>query len=167
MRPNQDLEKLAETAPIANAGEVWIYVDEDGKPQRSGRVGLYLMWAGAHAPTNVFVWADNFDSAFEEFVEYLDDEAPGLLTKLDENDLKRAAEDEDIEWKDSWPDWEDPEFERVAAAAEEGYTLISHTTLKHGTHIASYEWGGEDVTDDQAWDIVAERSLAELEEDEG
>src|SRR6187431_552064 len=34
---------------------------------------LYRMWAGSgFEPLQVYVWADSFDSAFEEFVEWLD-----------------------------------------------------------------------------------------------
>jgi hypothetical protein len=159
-------EEQADKAPIANAGEIWNYVDDEAEPRESDiGTDLYLMWAGAHAPHYVWVWAGSFDDAFEELVEHLDDEAPGLLTTLDEGDLKRAAEDEDIEWKEEWPDWEDPEFERVVQAAEVDYTTIGHTTLKHGTHIASWEWGGDEVTDDMVWLTVAERSVDETEED--
>lgn len=37
----------------------------------------YLMWAGAYG-TKAYIYANSFDDAFEHFVEWLDDNAPGL-----------------------------------------------------------------------------------------
>ena len=34
------------------------------------------------------------------------------------------------------------------------WTVIGHTSLKHGVHIASYEWGGDDVTEEVEYDTV-------------
>lgn len=92
---------------------------------------LYLMWAGAYGDTKLFVWADSFDSAFEELVEWLDDNAPGCLSKSSEiladmDDDDRAAAEESGEIPD--------------------HTTIGHTTLTHGDCIASWEWGGDEIT---------------------
>ncbi len=154
----------AENLPIANAGEYWMYESTGGAAGL--RKGLYLMWAGQVGSVRVYVWADSFESAFEEFVEYLDDEAPGMLTDVTEDDLKEAAQDKGIEWQETWPDWEDSDFVVVAEAAEVDLTSIGHTTLKHGQYIASWEWGGAEVTSEEDWDIVAERSVEESEDED-
>lgn len=133
--------------PIANEGEYQL--DEDK--------ALFLMWAGAYGDTKCFVWADHFEDAFEEFVEWLDDNAPGVLTDITVEDLKRAAEDEGIAWQDEWPDDSD-EFYKVVEAAEVDMTAIGHTTLKHGQYIPSWEWGGDEITDDETLELVRERS---------
>lgn len=129
-------KNLAEEADIANPEENPGI--EEGKP-------LFLMFAGAYGDTHAWVWADHLEDAFEVFVEWLDDNAPGLLTELDESDLKNAAKDEGIAWQPHWPDWDDRQFQKVVEAAEADLTVIGHTTLKHGTHIASYEWGGDEI----------------------
>ncbi len=94
---------------------------------------------GVYGWTQVRVYADSLDSAFEIAVEWLDDNAPGHLTTIGEAELKESAEDLGI----SWPrehDWEDPDFVKVIEHAELDLTIIGHTTLKNGTHIASYDW---------------------------
>lgn len=45
---------------------------------------LFLMSAGAYGNTKAFVWANGPDSAMEEFVEWIDDNAPGLLHWCDD-----------------------------------------------------------------------------------
>lgn len=144
-----------------------MYVDPETMEPSSYRGGLYRLWFGAYGTTILYVWQDSFESAFEEAVEWLDDNAPGHLIELTEDDLKAAAEDEGIEWQSHWPDWEDSDFTRVAESAEADLTLIGHTTLQHGSYVASYEWGGDDVasgTDE--WRTVAERSLDEIADDD-
>jgi hypothetical protein len=158
----------AETLPIANAGDGDFYIGLDDSGYMTGseaHEGLWIMWAGSVGTVRAYVWADSFESAFEQFVEYLDDAAPGLLTDVTEDDLREAAEELKIEWQDSWPDWEDAAFEPVASQAEADLTSIGHTTLKHGQYIPSWEWGGAPVTSGRDWDIVAERSLEESDED--
>lgn len=146
--------------PIANASEVEYHYDEDGS-RKGGGGGLYRMWFGAYG-TKLYVWADSFESAFEEGVEWLDDNAPGNLTDLDEGDLRSAADEIGVTWQDSWPDWDDADFQRVIEKAEEDLTLIGHTTLKHGRYIPSHEWGGDDVTDPDEIRDVVERSYDEI-----
>jgi len=138
-----------------------------GLEARSRGKSLFRMWAGAYRDVIGYVWADSFDSAFEIWVEYLDDNEPHVLTTLDESDLRRAAEDEGIAWRSTWPDWEDPRFERVVQAAEADLTVIGHTTLTHGTHIVSHEWGGEEVTDPGEWDAVYAWSLQQYRDEYG
>lgn len=104
---------------------------------------LFEMWAGAYADTKVLVRAEHFETAFELLVEWLDDNAPGCLTKLETSDYEAAAEELGLVW--------DPkeglgmDEARIIEHAEADLTVIGHTTLKNGTHIASYEWGGAEV----------------------
>lgn len=113
---------------------------------------LYLMWAGYG--TKCYVWANSFDDAFETFAEWLDDNAPGCLTSFSEDDYKAAAKELGL----TWPAEPGSEEEcKVAEATEVDHTVIGHTTLNHGTHIASYEWGGDDVTDEAEFSEVKKR----------
>lgn len=113
---------------------------------------LFLMWAGTATNSGllgvqVYVWADSFDDAFEELVEYLDDHAPGCL--VSHADAEEALEDYcqehgiclDGEDEDAWC----AAHEAVELAND--WTSIGHTSLKHGNHIASHEWGGDEVPD--------------------
>lgn len=145
----EDLMTNEET-PIANPGDL----DSDKT--------LYEFQFGVYADTKVYVWADNDEDAFEIAVEWADDHAKGVFTTITEADLKEAAEDEDIEWQDHWPDWDDPEFEKVVQAAEADLTAIGHTQLKSGTHIVSYEWHFHEVTDH---DEIADVAVESFEED--
>lgn len=120
---------------------------------------LFRMWAGACAPTFVYVWADHFEDAFEEFVEWLDDNAPGHLTTNEEfmELLNEAAQDmHGKTWDELTAECDNvwDEFSDVIERAEADLTSIGHTTLKHGTHIASYEWGGDEVTDSEEYETV-------------
>jgi len=127
-------------------------VDYDGVPvinplEVNSYDRLFKMWAGpAFGTTHGYVWADGEEAAFEEWVEYLDDHAPGVLVTVGEDELREAADDLGVSWKPSWPDWGDPSFADVAEHAEADLTVIGHTTLKHGTHIPSDEWGMDEVT---------------------
>lgn len=103
---------------------------------------LYLMWAGYG--TKLFVWADSFESAFEEMVEWLDDNAPGCLTRINWDE---AAQDAGYEsWADAEAKLDEDELEELRQSAESDLTVVGHTTLTNGDAIASYEWGGNDVT---------------------
>jgi hypothetical protein len=124
---------------------------------------LFELQFGAYGSTRLYVWADHLEDAFEEAVEWLDENAPGHLINLTTADLKEAAKDEGITWQSHWPDWGDPDFEKVIERAEADLTLIGHTTLKHGQYVASWEWTGHEV-DHAKTEKVREASLA-LNED--
>lgn len=143
---------MAREIPIANACEVESYAPDGG---------LYRMWFGETGTTFVYVWADSFESAFEESVEWIDDNAPGHLINLNESDLRAAAKDEGIAWQTDWPDWDDRKFQKVVEAAETDLTSIGHTTLKHGQYVASWEWGGDDITSPEEYEEIVERSYEE------
>jgi hypothetical protein len=103
---------------------------------------LFEMWAGAYADTKVLVRAEHFETAFELLVEWLDDNAPGCLTQLETSDYMAAAEELGLTWTG---DWEDENTSKIVEHAEADLSVIGHTTLKNGTHIASHEWGGCEV----------------------
>lgn len=147
--------------PIANPLEV-----PRGKYDRKQ---LFLMWMGAYGDHKVYIWADHFEDAFEEMVEFFDrPETCGLFTYLDMSDLRAAAEDEGI------PFDEDDIDPRIIEAAEADLTVIGHTTLKcsegKGTpYVASWEWGGGEVHGEE-YDLVRAASeeayIEEYGEDE-
>lgn len=131
------------------------------------RTHLYLMWFGAYRDGRVLVWADSFDAAFETAVDYFDDpKSCGVFTFTDESDYKASAEDEGIEWPaGGWDDLSERDQEKVREAAEADLTVIGHTTLScmpkgaWGAFVASWEWGGDDITGDDMKYIRA-KSLA-------
>jgi hypothetical protein len=153
--PQTEEERIAAT-PIANPGEFEV----DTEPRYRTRQ-LFRMWFGAYGETALYVWADSFESAFEEAVEWLDDNAPWHLTSLDESDLKEAADDLGIAFSKDMPE---EDLMRVMEHAETDLTLIGHTTLEHGEYVASWEWGGDEVTDARELELVEERSVQEAEE---
>ena len=135
-------------------------VESDGKwypmIRESSGGNVYRMWAGAYADTVVFVETDSFEGAFEELVEYLDDYAPGLLVShaefrelLDEQAQEAGHPDfAAVEALHAAHDMGDDEFYTLIQDAEADLTMIGHTTMTHGSHIASHEWGGDEVTDE-------------------
>jgi len=146
---------MADPIPIANPSECEFF--EDNSFVREGP--LWLLHFGAYGETALYVWADGCESAFEVATEWLDDNASGHLVSFDESDYRAAADELGLEWLSSWPDYSDPDFERVAEHAEADHTMIGHTTLEHGTHVASWEWGLREVEkNSDEWRAVAERS---------
>lgn len=131
--------------------------------EHSFQQNLYRMFVNPSitSPIYVYVWASSFEDAFEELVEWADDHAPGSLVNLTEKDLKESANELGIQWDPEWPDWDDRDFAKVVEQAEADLTMIGHTTLKHGQYIASDEWGGDDVVDDQEYATVKRRSIME------
>lgn len=133
------------------------------------RKQLFKMWACTYAPEHGYVWADNFEDAFEEWVEYLDTVCQGCFVTVGEAELKEAAEDLGVEWDDQWPEWGDPKFIEVVEHAEADLTAIGHTTLKSGTHIRSDEWGGGEVSDEEeaeVWQVCADAYAEEYGDDD-
>lgn len=147
-----------EDVPIANPSEAASCVGE-----RRGRwCNLFLFSFGAYGDTQLYVWADYLDSALEVAAEWLDDNAPGRLVKLGEDELKEAAEDLGVQWKRDWPDWEDEEFQSVVEQAEADLTMVGgHTQLKHGDYLLSHELGVSDVTGEREYQGVLVRSFEE------
>jgi hypothetical protein len=146
---------------------------------------LFLMWAGYE---RVYVWADHFDDAFEVLAEWCDDHAPGCLVSHEYfRELLAEAIQElypaYVRYGTEKPGYggttyrpldhsatvdafladhplcETHEAEAVLTHAECDLTVIGHTSLKHGSHIGSDEWGGHEVTDANEVETVL---LAEL-----
>lgn len=140
---------MTESIQVANRSE--FECDHDLK--------LFRMHAGAYGETRAYVWSDSFESAFESFVEWLDENAPRCLTTVGEDELKSAATELGIVWP-SDPVvsgfYESSEFERIRDLAETDLTAIGHTTLRNGTHIVSSEWRGDEIErGSAAWNETA------------
>ena len=139
---------------------------------------LMRMWAGACAPTEVYVWGSSFETAFEMLVEYLDEHAPGCLVSHEEfRDLLDEAAQEvgHADWEAAQEHWKVNgghaaagwhndmmnDLSQIIEAAEADLTVIGHTSLDNGGHIASHEWGGSEVSDPTEYREAFCRSLAE------
>lgn len=141
--------------PIANAG------DFDG----SRDMQLFLMHADMEM---AWVWVEQWEgleTAFEKFVEYLDDEGKcGYFTSLEPEDFVESANDLGIEWDDEywpWPSDSDRNWDRVVEHAEADLTVLGWTTFKCGEYLNA-EWGGSEVDNTSAeWEAVARRSSLE------
>lgn len=114
---------------------------------------LFCMWAGAYGDTRVFVWADHFDDAFEVLTEWLDDNAPGCLTHIDWDATAREHGYEN--WQAAYDALgEGNELDALVEEAETDLSIVGHTTLKNGDAIASWEWGGNEVTEEALVEAV-------------
>jgi len=134
------------------------------------------MWA-AYGNNMGYVWAGSEESAFEIWVEWLDDNEPGCLTSHEEfvQLLAWAIEELAPEYvrreveatSQAGQTWHAMDYqatvdafhaehaicgcinsrlaERVLEHAEADLTSIGHTSLKHGSHIASYERGLDSI----------------------
>ena len=133
------------------------------------RNNLYCMWAGAYGDVKCFVWADSFDDAFEHLVEYLDDHAPGCLTRVDYDAAARElGYDSYAAAETHSPDtYNDGNLDRIREIAETDMTIIGHTTLKNGDAIPSWEWGGDEISDKcETFDAVKAVCVAADEQEE-
>ena len=109
---------------------------------------LFRFSFGAYGETRVDVFADDFESAFEVAVEWLDDNAPGHLVAIGEAELREAADELGLEWEPGTPFHEIDEDTQtsIVANAETDLTVIGHTTLKHGQYLCSWEWTVDEVS---------------------
>jgi len=107
------------------------------------RQGLFYWSLGAYGNTHVYTWADSYESAEEEMLEWVDDNAPGLLHWIGQKELEEAAEDLGLDWKQAEADMRDGVSDRDASKiiehAEADMIIVGHTTLKHGNAIPSWE----------------------------
>jgi hypothetical protein len=130
---------------------------------RSFTERLWLMWAGLGTPG--YVWADSAESAFEHWVEYLDDHAPGCLVSHEEFEAvcDRVAQAHGVASWTSLVGSESISAGRLQCLQEEcerDLTPVGHTVLKHGQYIPSWEWGGSEVpADSQEYRNVHARSI--------
>ncbi len=126
-------------------------------PEDSGTI--YRFTFGAYGTTAVYALGHDLESAFEIAVEWLDDNAPGHLTTIGEDDYRRAADELGVEFSH---DAGDEGMQRVFEAAEADMTMIGHTTLKNGNAIPSWEWTVDEVYGEEQEEVEAR--IAELEE---
>jgi hypothetical protein len=106
------------------------------------------MWAGAYGDTTGYVWAASEDDAFEVWVEWLDEHAPGLLVSEFSDLLDEQARALGYA---SWPQLRDSDSrmrDHAIEAAECDLTPIGHCTMKSGHYICSWEWGLDEVDPD-------------------
>lgn len=112
----------------------------------------WIVCAGAYLEPTLIVWAksDHYEDVFELFVEWADENAPGLLTSFDDDDYREAAAALGLVWRGHNPDDYDGDgydLERIREHAEAGHTIVGHTSLDNGTHVASWEWSASECPD--------------------
>jgi hypothetical protein len=108
---------------------------------------FYWFQFGAYRSTIVGVFAESAECAFELAVEWLDDNAPGLLVSHEEfaQLLKESAEELGVDCSDGNYEVCNAAGVSVLEHAERDLTSIGHTSLKHGSYIISDEWAFEEV----------------------
>lgn len=84
----------------------------------------YILWFGAYGDTNLMVWANGPESAFEECVGWIEDHAPGLL----------CNESVHEEWERAVADGKSEDEAWDIATADT-------TPADGGNYVASWEWG--------------------------
>lgn len=92
----------------------------------------YLFTFGAYGDTRLVVLAGSLEDALEQAFEWLDEHAPGLLTKVDYEAAARELGPQASE-------------DSIAVHAELDLTVCSHTTLEHGNAIPNWEWAVRDL----------------------
>jgi hypothetical protein len=99
------------------------------------RTRLFYWSLGAYGSTHVYTWADSYESAEEEMLEWVDDNAPGLL---------------------HWVETEEDEVDMI---------MVGHTTLEHGNAIPSWEVHVREVTGDtRKRAVAASRAICERDD---
>lgn len=145
-------------------------------PQDRDLGTLFRVWFGEGygAPTCCYVWTsgDAPDDAFEQAVDWLDDEGiVGYFVSLDEGNMKDAAESEGLMWP-GLADFDpcgDDDHARILSAAETDLTIIGHTTLSSATvdiigggphYVPSEQWGLDEIdSDSDEWRAVYHECL--------
>jgi len=105
----------------------------------------FRFYFGAYGSTLLDVFADHLEDALEQAFEWLDDNAPGHLVNVGETELKESAEELGYDYaqavQSAQDGIEDETLEAIREHAEQDLTQCSHTTLKHGQYLLSWEWG--------------------------
>lgn len=126
---------------------------------------LYVIWMGAYGEIKVYVWARCFEDALEEAAEYAGKHKRGVFTDPDYRDAVRdyyraeTGADYDAARAvypdgctiEPWPDYpyDDDTFqEEVSTRAE------TDMTYTESGWIASWEWGGAEITDADEYERV-------------
>jgi len=99
------------------------------------RTRLFYWSLGAYGSTHVYTWADSYESAEEEMLEWVDDHAPGLLHQVE-------TEEDEVDM-----------------------IMVGHTTLEHGNAIPSWEVHVREVTGDTRKRAIAtSKAICERED---
>lgn len=94
--------------------------DKDWTSQR------FVLWFGAYGTTRLLVWGNSLEDALDACVDWLEDNAPGLLVSHEElEELYKEARAEGLD--------EDRAWERA--------TVDLTCAGNHSRHIPSWEWG--------------------------
>jgi hypothetical protein len=122
------MTNLMKTVPV---------IREAGYGEEAG----YLFSFGAYGTTHVAVLGGSLEDGLEACQEWLDDNAPGLLHTVSEEDYADAAKELGLEW----PSEDEDIVSKVTEQAEADMTMVGHTTLEHGNCIPSWEWHVRDL----------------------
>ena len=101
---------------------------------------VWDMRAEAYVDVRALIFAQDLEDAFECFVEWLDDNHPGCLTTIDYDEAAREL-GAPIDWRED-DEWSNLVYEH----ADTEMTVVTHTTLKHGNAVPSYEWWGKEAS---------------------
>lgn len=119
----------------------------------------FLFSFGAYGSTHLAVLADSVEDALESALEWLDDNAPGLLSTVGPDDYARAAAELGAAWEPE--EMSDSDTARVYELAEADMTMVSHTTLKNGNCIPSWEWTARELDASELAVIAARATMEE------
>lgn len=101
----------------------------------------YLFSFGAYGDTHVAVIGGSLEDGLESCEEWLDDNAPGLLSTIGEEDYAEAVKELGLEW----PSEDEAIVSKVCQEAETDMTMVGHTTLENGNCIPSWEWHAREL----------------------
>ncbi len=110
----------------------------------------YILCFGAYGWTRLMVWANSLDDALDEAVDWLADNAPGLLCDDEVNEEFKRLKEEDgqqlLPFKTDEQLWEEVTIDTTCAG-------------NCGHYLNSAEWGivVEDPTREQVLELVKER----------
>lgn len=112
----------------------------------------FIFHFGAYGDTQVAILGCgmSLEDALEEAFEWLDDNAPGLLSKAD---YEGAAKELGLTLS---PDMSDEDQDRVSQLAEQDMTMCGHTVLKNGDCIPSWEWSCRELTAHEVAELTPE-----------
>lgn len=124
----------------------------------------FLFSFGAYGDTHVVVLAAHLEDALESALEWLDDNAPGLLHTIGPDEYEAAAKELGLDWSDARHDeMSEADQARVTEIAEADMTMVTHTTLEHGNGIPSWEWHVRELTADELKIVKARKEKLDEE----
>jgi hypothetical protein len=107
---------------------------------------FYALAFGAYGDTRLLVRAESLEDALEMAVEWIDDNAPGLLHTIGEAEYIEAAAELGYD-----PNTEnEAEQAEIQERAEQDMYVVGHTTLKNGNAIPSWEWFADECDGPEA-----------------